>query len=257
MLNKTFEEILEESRQIFMENAQQTASYTMIENLDKVWDLINEYFKDTLQDKGLNMTNNLKNYYDNVIVGKDKEWIKVKNRKKGQRHNKTVAQLAKKIAQDMILNGLSAELYLTLDGGAHTGQIKKQYKSYSGAQTTTGSIQSDVIELWNSEFEVDLDMTDSIKKILLEEDDTNQEVLNLTTMLSTLIKGEWDAIDQYNSVLSTLESLDNDLATETLKEIVSEEYIHVGQLEKLAQDINPDAENITTAYEHDELDHEV
>ena len=94
------------------------------------------------------------------------------------------------------------------------------------------------------------------KKILLEEDDTNQEVLNLTTMLSALIKGEWDAIDQYNSVLSTLESLDNDLATETLKEIVSEEYIHVGQLEKLAQDINPDAENITTGYEHDELDHE-
>ena len=95
------------------------------------------------------------------------------------------------------------------------------------------------------------------KKILLEEDDTNQEVLNLTTMLSALIKGEWDAIDQYNSVLSTLESLDNDLATETLKEIVSEEYIHVGQLEKLAQDSNPDAENITTGYEHDELDHEV
>ena len=95
------------------------------------------------------------------------------------------------------------------------------------------------------------------KKILLEEDDTNQEVLNLTTMLSALIKGEWDAIDQYNSVLSTLDSLDNDLATETLKEIVSEEYIHVGQLEKLAQDINPDAENITTGYEHDELDHEV
>lgn len=95
------------------------------------------------------------------------------------------------------------------------------------------------------------------KKILLEEDDTNQEVLNLTTMLSALIKGEWDAIDQYNSVLSTLESLDNDLATETLKEIVSEEYIHVGQLEKLAQDINPDAENITTGYEHDELDYEV
>ena len=95
------------------------------------------------------------------------------------------------------------------------------------------------------------------KKILLEEDDTNQEVLNLTTMLSALIKGEWDAIDQYTSVLSTLESLDNDLATETLKEIVSEEYIHVGQLEKLAQDVNPDAENITTGYEHDELDHEV
>ena len=94
------------------------------------------------------------------------------------------------------------------------------------------------------------------KKILLEEDDTNQEVLNLTTMLSALIKGEWDAIDQYNSVLSTLESLDNDLATETLKEIVSEEYIHVGQLEKLAQDVNPDAENIAAGHEHDELDHE-
>ena len=93
------------------------------------------------------------------------------------------------------------------------------------------------------------------KKILLEEDDTNQEVLNLTTMLSALIKGEWDAIDQYNSVLSTLESLDNDLATETLKEIVSEEYIHVGQLEKLAQDINPDAENISTDSAHDDLAH--
>ena len=84
MLDKTFEEILEESRQIFMENARQTASYNMIENLDKVWDLINDYFRTTLQDKGLSMNNNLRNYYDNVIVGKDKEWIKVKNRKKGQ-----------------------------------------------------------------------------------------------------------------------------------------------------------------------------
>ena len=73
MLDKTFEEILEESRQIFMENARQTASYTMIENLDKVWDLINDYFRTTLQDKGLSMNNNLRNYYDNVIVGKDKE----------------------------------------------------------------------------------------------------------------------------------------------------------------------------------------
>ena len=53
-----------------------------------------------------------------------------------------------------------------------------------------------------------------------------------------------------------LESTDNKDAVDVLKEIVSEEYIHVGQLEKLAQDINPDAENIAAGHEHDELDHE-
>ena len=95
------------------------------------------------------------------------------------------------------------------------------------------------------------------KKILLEETETTQEVLSLTSMLSMLIKGEWDAIDQYNGIILSLESTDNKDAVDVLKEIVSEEYIHVGQLEKLAQDINPDAENITTGYEHDELDHEV
>ena len=47
------------------------------------------------------------------------------------------------------------------------------------------------------------------KKILLEETDTNQEVLSVTTMLSMLIKGEWDAIDQYNGIILALESTDN------------------------------------------------
>lgn len=94
------------------------------------------------------------------------------------------------------------------------------------------------------------------KKILLEETEASTEALNLTSMLSALIKGEWDAIDQYNGVILAIEQTGNDTAIETLKEIVSEEYIHVGQLEKLAQDINPEAENIIAGYEHDELDHE-
>ena len=94
------------------------------------------------------------------------------------------------------------------------------------------------------------------KKILLEETATTQEVLSVTTMISMLIKVEWDAIDQYNGIILALESTDNKDAVEVLKEIVSEEYIHVGQLEKLAQDVNPDAENIAAGHEHDELDHE-
>lgn len=99
-----------------------------------------------------------------------------------------------------------------------------------------------------------------MKKIILEETEapveTSTETLNITTLLSALIKGEWDAIDQYNGAVMAMESIGSTEAIDTLKEIISEEYIHVGQLEKLAQSINPEAENITAGHEHDELDHE-
>lgn len=172
MFTRTFNEILIDAREIFMREAQETASYQMIQNLDQVWDLITIYFEERLQSKGLNMNTNLRKYYKE-INNKD-QWVKVRTKenpgKKGQRHNKTVSQFAKQIIDDMLINGLSAEIYLTLDGGIHTGQIKKQYTSITGKNTTTGSIQSDVIELISNDFEVDVDFTNKIKSILKQEE---------------------------------------------------------------------------------------
>ena len=72
----------------------------------------------------------------------------------------------------------------------------------------------------------------------------DENVLPVSTMINQMIKGEWDAIDLYNGMISSLESMGNLEAVETVKDIVKEEYIHVGQLEKLLQMNNDSAASI-------------
>ena len=48
----------------------------------------------------------------------------------------------------------------------------------------------------------------------------------LTNLLTATIKGEWDAVELYNSILG---SIDDEEAIKVLNEIVSEEYVHIGK----------------------------
>ena len=73
----------------------------------------------------------------------------------------------------------------------------------------------------------------------------------LTNLLTATIKGEWDAVELYNSILG---SIDDEEAIKVLNEIVSEEYVHIGQLEKLLQDRNNASLAIEDGKEHDEHD---
>ena len=91
-----------------------------------------------------------------------------------------------------------------------------------------------------------------IKKLTLSEELTEEEHvsnvsnddLGLTSLVSTLIKHEWESIDLYNSILLTFRQANNQEAEEILNNIINDDYVHVGQLEKLAQLINPLANNI-------------
>lgn len=90
------------------------------------------------------------------------------------------------------------------------------------------------------------------KKLALSEDleeeenlsNVSNDDLGLSSLVSTLIKHEWESIDLYNSMLLSFRQANNKEAEEILNEIISEDYVHVGQLEKLAQMINPLVNNI-------------
>lgn len=97
------------------------------------------------------------------------------------------------------------------------------------------------------------------KKLTLSEDfeetpieEVHDDNLGDVSLVSALIKGEWETIDLYNSIILNFRQVGNKEAETVLGDIVSEEYIHIGQLEKLAQMINPVANSIETGQQEAE-----
>lgn len=97
------------------------------------------------------------------------------------------------------------------------------------------------------------------KKLTLSEDfeetpieEVHDDNLGDVSLISALIKGEWETIDLYNSIILNFRQVGNKEAETVLGDIVSEEYIHIGQLEKLAQMINPVANSIETGQQEAE-----
>ncbi len=97
------------------------------------------------------------------------------------------------------------------------------------------------------------------KKLTLSEDfeetpieEVHDDNLGDASLISALIKGEWETIDLYNSIILNFRQVGNKEAETVLGDIVSEEYIHIGQLEKLAQMINPVANSIETGQQEAE-----
>lgn len=83
-----------------------------------------------------------------------------------------------------------------------------------------------------------------IKKLIVNEDlvpqlEDNTDVTVFTNIISDLIKDEWEAIDGYNGAIISLSSMNREDAIAIMKDIISEEYIHIGQLEKLLQNVIP------------------
>lgn len=61
----------------------------------------------------------------------------------------------------------------------------------------------------------------------------------LSAIINKLIIDEWEAIDAYNSAIVTARLEKYDDLTTVLQDIVNEENIHVGQLQKLLEQISP------------------
>ena len=83
-----------------------------------------------------------------------------------------------------------------------------------------------------------LHLSEDIEEVVVHEiPEKEEDSLQTSTLLSSLIKTEWDAVDLFNAVLVTLEDR-NSLNEETnliLNDIITDHYKNIGQLEKCLQ----------------------
>lgn len=71
------------------------------------------------------------------------------------------------------------------------------------------------------------------------------EPIGVANLLNMLIKSEWDAIEDYNSAIQTLAGMNFDeTILNIIKDIVGEEHVHVGQLQKALETVSPNVGNI-------------
>lgn len=106
-----------------------------------------------------------------------------------------------------------------------------------------------------------LDVNNKVKRILpysknsleeeLEREDSTPnpptlEHMGVATLINSLIQDEWQAIQGYNDAVATLasEGISEDIIA-VFKDIVDEENIHVGQLQKALETVSPNAESIS------------
>lgn len=81
---------------------------------------------------------------------------------------------------------------------------------------------------------------ESLNESLKEELSPEQEKeYGLTTMINSLIKDELEAIDGYNSAIVTLEAENKGEFTDVIRDIISEENTHIGQLQAILKELNP------------------
>lgn len=88
--------------------------------------------------------------------------------------------------------------------------------------------------------------------------------ITIANTLNTLIRDEWEAIEGYNDALSTLRAMggvedengesvpDCEGIVKVIEDIVNEENLHVGQLQKALELVSPNAESIKTGDEEAE-----
>lgn len=89
-----------------------------------------------------------------------------------------------------------------------------------------------------------------MKKLLLEEVDENQQSeVQASNLISALIKTEWDSVDLYNSILLTATNDGLSDVVAVLNDIVSNHYVHIGQLEGLLGLVNDNVDNIEDGQE--------
>ena len=83
-------------------------------------------------------------------------------------------------------------------------------------------------------FENEEDMSFSTEET--EEKTIEPEDNGISMIINNLIKDEYEAIDAYNSAITTFKSIGkSDEAISVLNDIVAEENIHVGQLQRLME----------------------
>lgn len=96
------------------------------------------------------------------------------------------------------------------------------------------------------------DVDDSMFDIVSTEDDVPSppdtlRKTGISSLMTSLIQDEWDAINGYNSALATLSTEKPDgyeTMMKVITDIVNEENVHVGQLQKILTVVSPNAASI-------------
>lgn len=92
------------------------------------------------------------------------------------------------------------------------------------------------------------DVTSSADEI--EEKTIEPEDNGISMIINNLIRDEYDTIDAYNSAITTFKNVGNsDDAISVLNDIVSEENVHVGQLQRLMELFDPNADKVSDGVE--------
>ena len=87
----------------------------------------------------------------------------------------------------------------------------------------------------------DVDVIEPVEEVIETPETSDLQVGNL---ISSMIRTEWDSVDLYNAMLITLEDQNRSDIIDIVNNIISDHYIHIGQLEKALQLINVNAEDI-------------
>lgn len=96
-------------------------------------------------------------------------------------------------------------------------------------------------------------MQEDIEKLEVEEAPivtSIDEAVPAATMLNNLIQDEWQAVQGYNDAIATLTSMNfGEDIIKVLTDIVEEENVHIGQLQKALELVSPSAESIKVGEE--------
>lgn len=74
--------------------------------------------------------------------------------------------------------------------------------------------------------------------------DEHEALMAVNSMISNLIQNKWQAIDLINGNITALQQYDRPDVIAVLNDMISDNYVHIGQLEKVLEMGNPGANNI-------------
>lgn len=98
--------------------------------------------------------------------------------------------------------------------------------------------------LFENEEDVSISADETEEKTIEPEDN------GISMIINNLIKDEYEAIDAYNSAITTFKDIGNsDDAISVLNDIVAEENVHVGQLQRLMELFDPNADKVSDGVE--------
>ena len=99
-------------------------------------------------------------------------------------------------------------------------------------------------------------LSESISEdVIISTDETEEKTIEpenngISMIINNLIKDEYESIDSYNSAITTFKDIGkSDDAISVLNDIVAEENIHVGQLQRLMELFDPNADKVSDGVE--------